>query len=69
LGIASLIQLAAGVLTVVYMKTMPETLRVYMADNLRSNYTGGLGVTYFDRKFDRSVDWVQINVGLRDVLK
>jgi hypothetical protein len=44
------------------MKTMPETLRVYMADNLRSNYTGGLGVTYFDRKFDRSVDWVQINV-------
>lgn len=40
------------------MKTMPIKLREYMADNLRSNYTGG----YIERQFDNYVDWVQINV-------
>jgi len=57
-----LVQFAAGVLTLVYTKTMPIPLREYMADNLRSNYTGGYGIGYLERQFDRSVDWVQINV-------
>jgi hypothetical protein len=41
------------------MKDMPMKLRGYMAENLRSNYTG----TFYDRQFDRSVDWTQTNVG------
>jgi hypothetical protein len=32
-----------------------------MSDNLRSNYTGGFGVGYLERQYDKSVDWVQIN--------
>lgn len=61
LAIAGLIQIASGILTIVYAKTMPVPLRDYMAENLRSNYTGGLEVGYLDRKFDRYVDWLQIN--------
>ena len=56
------VQVAAGILSVAYMKTMPIPLREYMADNLRSNYTGGFGVGYLERQYDKSVDWVQINV-------
>ena len=41
---------------------MPIPLRRYMADNLRSNYTGGLAIGFLERQYDRSVDWVQINV-------
>lgn len=41
---------------------MPVPLREYMAENLRSNYTGGLGAGFLERQYDRSVDWVQINV-------
>jgi hypothetical protein len=52
------LQYAAAILCIVYMKEMPMRLRVYMAENLRSNYTG----TFYDRQFDRSVDWTQINV-------
>lgn len=44
------------------MRAMPYPLREYMADNLRSNYTGGYGMGYLDRQYDRYVDWVQINV-------
>lgn len=61
LAIAGLIQIAAGVLTIVYAKTMPVPLRGYMAENLRSNYTGGLEVGFLERKFDTYVDWLQIN--------
>lgn len=60
-----LIQISSGITTVVYMKTMPGPLREHMADNLRSNYTGGFGMGYLERQFDRSVDWVQINVSLK----
>jgi hypothetical protein len=62
LAIGGMIQLAGGILTVVYFKTMPWSLREYMAENLRSNYTGGLGAGFLERQYDRSVDWVQINV-------
>lgn len=62
IGLGGLYQLAVGILSIVYTKTMQEPLREYMADNLRSNYTGGFGVGYLERQFDRSVDWVQINV-------
>ena len=58
----SFVQISAGVLSLAYMKTMPGPLREYMADNLRSNYTGGFGVGYLERQYDKSVDWVQINV-------
>jgi hypothetical protein len=61
LAIAGGIQLAAGILTIVYTKTMAEPLREYMAENLRSNYTGGLNVGFLERKYDLNVDWVQIN--------
>lgn len=44
------------------MRALPWPLREYMADNLRSNYTGGYGMGYLDRQYDRYVDWVQINV-------
>jgi hypothetical protein len=40
------------------MKEMPIKLREYMADNLRSNYTGG----FIEYQFDKSVDWVQSTV-------
>jgi len=60
--IAGIIQIVSGVLTIVYAKTMPLPLKDYMAENLRSNYTGGLEVGYLDRRFDRYVDWLQINV-------
>ncbi len=53
------IEVTAAILTIVYMKDMPMKLRGYMAENLRSNYTG----TFYDRQFDRSVDWTQTNVG------
>lgn len=61
-AIAGFLQLAAGIATVIYMRALPWPLREYMADNLRSNYTGGYGMGYLDRQFDRYVDWVQINV-------
>jgi hypothetical protein len=63
---SGLIQIIAGIITIVYMKTMPLPLREYMADNLRSNYTGGYGMGYLERQFDRYVDWTQINVGLKE---
>lgn len=47
-----------------YTKAMPVPLREYMAENLRSNYTGGLGAGFLERQYDRSVDWVQINVNI-----
>lgn len=59
-----LLQISSGITTVIYMKTMPIPLKEHMADNLRSNYTGGFGMGYLERQFDRSVDWVQINVNL-----
>ena len=62
LAISGVIHLVAGVISVVYTRTMGIPLREYMADNLRSNYTGGFGIGYLERQFDRSVDWVQINV-------
>ncbi len=62
MAIGGAVQLAGGILTVVYFKTMPWSLREYMAENLRSNYTGGLGAGFLERQYDRSVDWVQINV-------
>lgn len=62
LALNGLVQVSAGVTVIVYMKTMPVPLREHMADNLRSNYTGGFGMGYLDRQFDRSVDWVQTNV-------
>lgn len=66
-GLMGLIQISSGITTVVYMKTMPAPLREHMADNLRSNYTGGFGMGYLERQFDRSVDWVQINVSLKSI--
>jgi hypothetical protein len=54
------VELTAAILCIVYMKEMPAKLRYYMAENLRSNYTG----TFYDRQFDRSVDWTQINVSI-----
>lgn len=62
LVIGGILQITAGILTIVYTKTMPVPLMDYMAENLRSNYTGGLEVGFLERKFDRYVDWVQINV-------
>ncbi len=59
-----MVQVAAGILCIVYTRTMPGPLREYMADNLKSNYTGGFGLGYLERQFDKSVDWVQINVSL-----
>ena len=47
------------------MRALPWPLREYMADNLRSNYTGGYGMGYLDRQYDRYVDWVQINVSFK----
>lgn len=61
LVIGGILQITAGILTIVYTKTMPVPLMDYMAENLRSNYTGGLEVGFLERKFDRYVDWVQIN--------
>lgn len=61
LVIGGIIQIASGILTIVYTKTMAEPMRQYMSENLRSNYTGGLEVGFLERKFDRYVDWVQIN--------
>lgn len=61
LALGGCLQLAGGILTLVYTKVMPEPLREYMAENLRSNYTGGLGAGFLERQYDRSVDWVQIN--------
>ncbi|RMZ97876.1 tetraspanin-15 [Brachionus plicatilis] len=60
-GMMGLLQISSGITTVVYMKTMPGPLKEHMADNLRSNYTGGFGMGFLERQFDRSVDWVQIN--------
>lgn len=45
----------------IYTRTLPGPLREYMADNLKSNYTGGFGLGYLERQYDKSVDWVQIN--------
>ena len=59
---AGLIQIAAGILTIVYTKNMAAPLKEYMAENLRSNYTGGLNAGFFERKYDQYVDWVQTNV-------
>jgi len=55
--ITALLQLSGAILTIVYMKAQIRPLRTYMADNLRSNYTGG----YVERWYDKSVDWVQMN--------
>ena len=62
LSVVGLVQVTCGLLSLAYMKTMPGPLREYMADNLKSNYTGGFGVGYLERQYDKSVDWVQINV-------
>ena len=62
MAVAGIVQIASGILSVVYTRTMPGPLREYMADNLKSNYTGGFGLGYLERQFDKSVDWVQINV-------
>ncbi len=62
MSVVGIVQVTAGILSLAYMKTMPGPLREYMADNLRSNYTGGFGVGYLERQYDKSVDWTQINV-------
>ena len=62
LTISGVVQMACGIVSIAYMRIMPMPLREYMADNLRSNYTGGFGVGYLERQYDKSVDWVQINV-------
>jgi hypothetical protein len=61
LVLAGTVQVVAGFETIYYMRLLRDPLRDYMADNLRSNYTGGFGAGYLERQFDRSVDWVQIN--------
>jgi hypothetical protein len=39
--LVSIFQLAGGVLTLVYSKTMPESLKDQMLDYLRLNYATG----------------------------
>ena len=62
MAIAGFLQVIAGIVCIAYLKIMALPLRDYMVDNLRSNYTGSLNVGYLERQFDRSVDWVQMNV-------
>jgi hypothetical protein len=62
LFIGGIFQIASAITCAYYMKIIASPLTQYMADNLRSNYTGGLGAGYLDRQYDRSIDWVQINV-------
>lgn len=44
-------QLAAGIVTIVYTRTMPIPLREYMADNLKSNYTGKINKLDLKKEF------------------
>lgn len=50
-GIGSIVQLAAGIVTIVYTRTMPIPLREYMADNLKSNYTGKINKLDLKKEF------------------
>ena len=60
IAVLGILQIASGVFTVVYTRTLPGPLREYMADNLKSNYTGGFGLGYLERQYDKSVDYVQM---------